>query len=96
MHTLLEGAVQYEARLVLLLYIRNGTLTLDRINGAIFSHPYGSTEKSDKPGSIRESVFSSKKASSLKFDALQERLFLRILPLFINTFVDMILKSIGF
>ena len=28
MHTLLEGVVQYEARLVLLLYIRNGTLTL--------------------------------------------------------------------
>ena len=29
MQTLLEGVVQYEARLVLLLYIRNGTLTLD-------------------------------------------------------------------
>ena len=36
MHTLLEGVFQYEARLVLLLYIRNGTLTLDRINGTIF------------------------------------------------------------
>ena len=60
MYTLLEGVAQYEARLVLLLYIRNGTLTLDRINGAILSHPYGSTETSNKPGPIRESIFSSK------------------------------------
>ena len=95
--TLLEGDAQYEARLVLLLYIRNGTLTLDRISGAILSHPYGSSETSSKPGPIRESVFSSEEVSSLKFDALQTRLFLRLVPFFINTFVDMyFLKSIRF
>ena len=88
-HTLLEGVAQYEARLVLLLYIRNGTLTLDRINGAILSHPYGSSETSNKPGPIRKSVFSSEEVTSLKFDALQARLFLRLLPFFINTFVGM-------
>ena len=81
-HTLLEGAVQYEARLVLLLYVRNGTLTLDRISGTILSHPYGSSETSNKPGPIRKSVFSSEEVSSLKFDALQARLFLRLLPFF--------------
>ena len=81
----------------LLLYIRNGTLTLDRINDAILSHPYGSSETSSKPGPIRESVFSSEEVSSLKFDALQTRLFLRLVPFFINTFVDMyFLKSIRF
>ena len=89
MHTLLEGVVQYEARLVLLLCIRNGNLTLDPINGAILSHPYGSTETSNKPGPIRESVFSSEEVSSLKLDVLQARLFLRLLPFFINTFVNM-------
>ena len=95
--TLLEGDAQYEARLVLLLYIRNGTLTLDRISGAILSHPYGSSETSSKPGPIREPVFSSEEVSSLKFDAVQTRLFLRLVPFFINTFVDMyFLKSIRF
>ena len=90
MHTLLEGVVQYKARLALLLYIRNGTLTLDRINGAILSHPYGSSETSNKPRPIRESVFSSEEVSSLKFGALQTRLFLKLLPFFINTFVDIV------
>ena len=95
--TLLEGDAQYEARLVLLLYIRSGTLTLDRISGAILSHPYGSSETSSKPGPIREPVFSSEEVSSLKFDAVQTRLFLRLVPFFINTFVDMyFLKSIRF
>ena len=61
MHTLLEGVAQYEARLVLLLYTRNGTLALDRIIGAILSHPYGSSKTRSKPGPIRESVFSSEK-----------------------------------
>ena len=49
----------------------------------------GSSETSNKPGPIRESVFSSEEVSSLKFDALQARLFLRLLPFFINTFLDM-------
>ena len=80
---------RFEARLVLLLYIRNGTLTVDRIIGAILSHPYGSSEISNTPGPTRESVFSSEEVSNLKFDALQARLFLRLLPFFIATFVDM-------
>ena len=96
MHNLLEGVVQYEARLVLLLYIRNNTLKLDRINDAILSHHYGSSETSNKPGPIRQSVFTSKEGSSLKFDALQARLFLRFLPFFINTFVDMDFKEYKF
>ena len=96
MHNLVEGVVQYEARLVLLLYIRNNTLKLDRINDAILSHHYGSSETSNKPGPIRQSVFTSKEGSSLKFDALQARLFLRFLPFFINTFVDMDFKEYKF
>ena len=96
MHNLLEGVVQYEARLVLLLYIRNNMLKLDRINDAILSHHYGSSETSNNPGPIRQSVFTSKEVSSLKFDALQARLFLRFLPFFINAFVDMDFKEYKF
>ena len=45
MHTVLQGVVQYEARF--LLYTRNGTLALYRINGAILSVPYSSIETSN-------------------------------------------------
>ena len=45
MHTVLEGVVQYEARF--LLYTRNGTLALCRVNGTILSDPYSSNETSN-------------------------------------------------
>ena len=56
MHSLLEGNVQYEIRLMLLHFITTGPFTLQQINGSINSHPYGSSEMSDKPGPLRDSV----------------------------------------
>jgi hypothetical protein len=38
MHTMLEGTVQYEVRLVLLHFIQTSELTLQQINGAINNH----------------------------------------------------------
>jgi hypothetical protein len=57
MHTLLEGTVQYEIRLVLLHYIQLGTTTLSQINGAITSHRYGYSEICDKPD-LSEKLYS--------------------------------------
>lgn len=57
MHTLLEGTVQYEVRLVLQHYIQSGVTTLSQINGAIASNEYGYSEVFDKPGPLKESVY---------------------------------------
>ena len=57
MHTLLEGIVQYEVRLILLHFIKSNILSLSQINSAIISHNYVYTEISDKPGPLRETVF---------------------------------------
>lgn len=80
MHTLLEGVVQYEIRLVLLYFIESRAIALQRLNNAILNHNYGYSEMSDKPGPLREAVFSGEERYKLKYNAAQARLFLRILP----------------
>ena len=77
MHTVLEGTVQYEIRLVLLHYIQSGVVTLSQINGAILSHQYGFSEICDKPGILKESVFFGDEKYKLKYKAAQARLLLR-------------------
>ena len=67
MHTILEGTVQYEVRLVLLHYIRSGVITLSQINGAIASHEYGYSEVCDKSCPLKESVFFGKERYKLKY-----------------------------
>ena len=57
MLSVLEGAVQYEVRLVLQHYIQSGVTTLSQINGAITSVEYGYSEVSDKPGPLKGTVF---------------------------------------
>jgi hypothetical protein len=88
MHTLLEGTVQYEIRLVLLHYIQSGTTTLSQINGAITSHRYGYSEISDKPDPLRGTVFFGDERYKLKYKAAQARMFLRLLPFIIGPLVD--------
>ena len=88
MHTLLEGCVQYEIRLVLLFFIQNKHVSLQLINGAITNHNYGYSEVSDKPGPLRETVFYGDEQYKLKYKAAQARIFLRLLPFFIAPFVD--------
>ena len=88
MHTLLEGTVQYEVRLVLLHFIQNGYFTLKELNGAITSHNYGYSETSDRPGPLRETVFYGDERYKLKLKASQARLFLRLLPFFLAPMVD--------
>ncbi len=88
MHTLLEGTVQYEVRLVLLHFIQNGDITLRQLNGAILNHNYGYSETSDKPGSLRDAVFFGEERYKLKYNAAQTRLFLRILPYILSPMID--------
>ena len=87
MHTIAEGVLQYEARLVLHHFIRTNQLTLEQINGAIESHNYGYTETSDKPPPLKETVF-TKDGYKLKYNASQARLFLRLLPFYLAPFID--------
>ena len=87
MHTIAEGVLQYEARLVLLHFIRSNQLTLEQINGAIESHNYGYTETSDKPPPLKETVF-TKDGYKLKYNASQARLFMRLLPFYLAPYID--------
>ena len=82
MHTLLEGVVQYEVRLVILHYIQSGVTTLCQINGAITSIEYGYSEVSDKPGLLKDTVFNGDERYKLKKSAAEARLFLRLLPFY--------------
>lgn len=88
MHTLLEGVVQYEVRLVLLHYIQSSQTSLSEINGAILSHEYGYSEISDKPIPLRDTVFHGDERYKLKYNAAKARLFLRLLPFLISPLID--------
>ena len=88
MHSLLEGNVQYEIRLMLLHFVTTGLFTLQQINGSINSHTYGSSEMSNKPGPLRDSVFFGSENYKLKYNASQTRLFLRLLPFIIGPFIN--------
>ena len=88
MHTLLEGVVQYEVRLVLLHYINSNLTSLSQINGAILSHEYGYSEVSDKPGPLKDAVFNGDEKYKLKYNAAQARLFVRLLPFILCPLVN--------
>ena len=88
MHTVLEGVLQYETRLVLNYFISNKYLTLVQLNAAIINHNYGYSEVGDKPGPLKETVFNRKESYKLKYNAAQVRLFLRLLPFYISNHVD--------
>ena len=88
MHTILEGVLQYELRLLFLHYISNHQLKLEQINLAILNHDYGYSEVSDKPGPLKEVVFTGNEAYKLRYTAAQARLFARLLPFIIAPFVD--------
>ena len=75
MHSVLEGVVQYEVRLVLQHYIQFGVTTLSQINGAITSIKYGYSEVSDKPGPLKDTVFNGDEKYVLKKSATEARLF---------------------
>ena len=55
--TQLEWIAQHKTGMVLSFYIRDGTLTLDWINGANISQPYGSSEISDLTGAKKRICF---------------------------------------
>lgn len=88
MHTILEGVLQYETRLVLLHFIIEKKVSLSELNALIANHDYGYSEISDKPGPLRDSVFSSSEKYKLKYKAAQSRLFLRLLPFFLTHFIS--------
>ena len=88
MHTILEGILQCEVRLVLHHFIENNILTISNLNAAITNHDYGYTEVSDKPGPLRETVCSGTERYKLKYKAAQARLFLKLLPFYLASSVD--------
>ena len=88
MHTVLEGVLQYEIRLVLDYFIRNNFFTLVQLNAAIINHDYGYSEVGDKPGPLKETVFNGNESYKLKYNAAQARLFLRLVPFYILNHVD--------
>ena len=88
MHTLMEGAVQYELRHLLQHYIDNSQFTLIQLNAAIANQEYGHSELSDKPGPLKETVFRGNESYKLKYNAAQSRLFLRLLPFILSSLID--------
>ena len=88
MHTLLEGAVQYELRHMLLYYITDNQFTLAQLNAAIANQDYGYSEVSNKPGPLKESVFRGDERYKLKYNAAQARLFLRLMPFILSSLVS--------
>jgi len=88
MHTIAEGVLQYETRLILLNYIKNNQLTLEQINGAIEKHSYGYTEISDSPPPLKDTVFTKAEGYKLKYNVAQARLFLRLLPFYLMPFIN--------
>ena len=88
MHTLLEGLVQYELRILLLSYIKSKDFTLERLNYEIINFDFGYSEIGDKFGPLHESVFTGDERYKLKYNAAQSKLFLRLLRFLLSNFVD--------
>ena len=88
MHTVLEGTLQYEVRLVLQHFVNLGALKVNKLNSAIQNHAYGYFEIDTKPGPIKDTVFNGKENYKLKYKAAQARTFLRLLPFFLSDSID--------
>ena len=71
MHTLLDGAVQYELWILLLSYIKSKHFTLEELNNEIISFDFGYSEIGDKFGPLYKSVFTGDERSKLKYNAAQ-------------------------
>ena len=59
MHDILEGALPYEAKLLLLHFISNRYFTLGELNQRIKSFPYGTENSSSKPSLISAATMCS-------------------------------------
>ena len=88
MHTLLEGTVQYELRLLLLHYITSQEFTFSQLNDSIRSFYFPYSEVGDKFGPLSETVFYGNERYKLKYNAAQTRLFLRGIPFLLINKVD--------
>ena len=88
MHTLLEGSVQYELRILLLNYIKSKDLTLEELNYEIINFDFGYSEIGDKFGPLHESVFKGDERYKLKYNAAQSNLLLRLLPFLLSNSID--------
>ncbi|XP_066930562.1 uncharacterized protein [Clytia hemisphaerica] len=88
MHTILEGTLQYEVRLVLQHFVNLKMLKLKQLNSAIENHAYGYSEVNTKPGPLKDTVFNGKENYKLKYNAAQARVFLRLLPFYLSGIID--------
>jgi len=84
MHTILEGVLQYETRHILHHLIEQNVISLSQLNNEIINHGYGF----DKPNPLKETVFNGKEKYKLNYKAAQARIFLRLLPFYLQKFVD--------
>lgn len=66
MHDLLEGVLQYEVKELLKHLISENLITLQDINDAIVSFPYGYTDVANKPLPIADTTLYSTRHHKLK------------------------------
>ena len=76
MLTLLEGSLQYELRILLLIYIKSKDFTLEELNYKIINFDFDFSEIGDRFGPLHESVFTGNERYKLKYNSPQSKLFL--------------------
>ena len=87
MHVLLEGAVQYEVRLILQQLINDGQITIRQLNDAFDQLTIGYHDAKNRPLPLRESIFDGNERYKLKQTAEQARLYLKFLPFALSGYV---------
>ena len=87
MHVLLEGVVQFEARLILQYLFDNDFLTLKQLNNSFGQLHLGYNDESNRPPPLRSTVFGGQEKYKLKHTAAQARSFLKNLPFVLTHYV---------
>ena len=88
MHILLEGSVQYEARLILQHFFNSGIITLQQLNTAFCELSLGYHDEKNRPPSLREITFNDQESYKMKLTAEQARVFLKNLPFILIRYVQ--------
>ena len=88
MHTILEGVLQYESKNILQYFFQNKLFSISQLNASILNHNYGYSEIGDKPNPLKEQLFCKDSNYKLRYKASQARLFLRLLPFYLDGYVN--------
>ena len=88
MHILLEGSVQYEARLILQHFFNSGIITLQQLNIAFRELCLGYHDEKNRPPPLRETTFNDQDFYKMKLTAEQARVFLKNLPFILIKYIS--------